>query len=137
MAASRIDRRSSVNTQRPSRQLAIALLVLIAGACAPKAAQPVSMVSEEGLNTVRLETDPDGAVNRHPSSLTASQIASLLRGVRAWERRNVIHRLLAGDASRTRAFREDEIAFLAPAIARELSQASPSQRVYFHLAHAD
>lgn len=126
-----------MNTRRPTRQLAVALFVLIAAACAPQSAQPVSMVSEEGLNTVRLETDPDGSVNRHPSSLTAAQIASLLRGVRAWERRNVIHRLLAGDASRTRAFREDEIAFLAPAIARALSQASPSQRVYFHLAHAD
>jgi hypothetical protein len=58
-----------------------------------------------------------------------------LRGVRVWEYRNVIHRFVAGQAPRTRAFRDDEIGFLAPAISQALAQAAPSDRVYFHLGH--
>jgi hypothetical protein len=116
---------------------AIALVILGVAACAGPAPTPSHTVSEEGLNTVRLEPDADGSVNRHPSSLTPQDIASLLRGVRAWERRNAFHRLFAGDANRTRAFRDDEIAFLAPAIAKALSQATPAQRVYFHLSQAN
>ena len=103
-------------------QIAMALLMLTM-ACAGTGPQSGRMVSEEGLNTVRVEADPDGSVNRHPASLTAQEIASLLRGVRSWERRNTIHRLLIGESKRTRAFRDDEIAFLAPALAKALAQA--------------
>jgi hypothetical protein len=105
--------------------------------CAARSPEWVRTVSEEGLNTVRLDAEPDGSVNSQPAELSQQQVASLLRGVRAWEQRNVFHRLYAGEAPRTRAFRDDEIAFLAPALSKALAQAGASQRVYFHLAHAD
>ena len=35
-----------------------------------------------------------------------------------------------------RAFRNEEITFLAPALSKALAQASPDYRVYFHLSHA-
>jgi hypothetical protein len=60
----------------------------------------------------------------------------LLRSVRTWERRNVIHRLFVGEADRRRAFRDEEINVLAPALSKALVQANPAQRVYFHLSHA-
>lgn len=66
--------------------------------------------------------------------LQPNDIATLLRGVRVWERRNVIHEFLAGKADKKRAFREDDIAVLAPAISKALEQAGTTERVYFHLS---
>jgi hypothetical protein len=74
--------------------------------------------------------------NSHPAMLTATEVGTLLRGVRAWERRNVIHRLFAGEADRSRAFRNEEIAVLAAPLSNALAQAAPTERVYFHLSHA-
>lgn len=92
-------------------------------------------VYQSGLNSVRLEPDPDSTVNTHPVTLTPTQVGSLLRGFRTWERRNVIHRLYAGEADRVRAFRDQEIKMLAPALSKALAQASPNERVYFHLGY--
>ena len=75
-------------------------------------------------------------LNSQRIMLTPTEVATLLRGVRVWEDRNVIHRLVNGDAQRTRAFRDNEIRFLAPAISNTLAQAGPSDRIYFHLGHA-
>lgn len=116
-----------------------ALLILLGSyvpaACASQPLAEYKTVYESGLNTVRLEEDPDFASNAHPSTLTATEIGTLLRNVRAWERRNLIHRLFAGEAQRTRAFRDEEIVVLAPAFSKALAQATPSERVYFHLSH--
>ena len=68
--------------------------------------------------------------------LSATDIGTLLRSVRTWERRNFIHRLFSGEADRTRAFRNEEIPLLAPALSKALAQAAPDERVYFHLSHA-
>jgi hypothetical protein len=59
----------------------------------------------------------------------------LLRGVRASERRNIVHRLLFGQPDRTRAFRKEEIAVLALLLSMALSLAEPTERVYFNLSH--
>jgi hypothetical protein len=108
---------------------------LVLSGCAGKQAPPPKVVYESGLKVVHLEQDPDSNSNSHPVTLTPSQIGTLLRGVRTWERRNVIHRLFAGKADKTRAFRDDEIAVLAPGLSKALAQADPSERVYFHLSH--
>jgi hypothetical protein len=105
-------------------------------ACATKAPTQVRPIAEEGLNVVRIEAAPDAGRNTHPISLTPTEVATLLRGVRVWEDRNIVHRLVSGAAQRTRAFRDNEIEFLAPAISRALAQAGPSDRIYFHLSHA-
>ena len=59
----------------------------------------------------------------------------MLRGVRASERRNIVHRLLFGQPDRTRAFRKEEIAVLALPLSTALSLAEPTERVYFNLSH--
>ena len=110
---------------------------LALGGCASKAGAPLKTVAEVGLNTVRLEADPDGHANTHPVTLSPAEIGTILRGVRAWEQRNAIHRLYAGEPPKTRAFRDDEIEFLAPALSKALAQAAPDQRVYFRVSHAD
>jgi hypothetical protein len=104
--------------------------------CAATSPQHIRTVSEEGLNVVRVEAHPGTNGNTHPVALTPDEVGTILRGVRVWERRNVIHRLVSGEAPKTRAFRDDELAFLAPAVSRALAQAGSSDQVYFHLSHA-
>jgi hypothetical protein len=115
--------------------LALVGLAIVAG-CASQPVPAPKAIYQSGLNRVHVEPDPDSTVNTHPATLSATEIGTLLRGVRVWERRNVIHRLFVGQADKTRAFRDEEIAILAPALAKALSQASPSERVYYHLSHA-
>ena len=110
-------------------------LTMIAG-CASQPLAGQKTIYESGLNTVRLEEDPDSTSNSHPATLTATEVGTLLRSVRIWERRNVIHQLFSGQADRTRAFRDEEIILLAPALSKALAQVTPTQRVYFHLSHA-
>jgi hypothetical protein len=116
------------------------LLLMIAGlfvtGCAGPQAKPQKIIYQSGLNVVRLDSDRNGSANSHPVTLSATEIGTLLRSVRAWEQRNFIHRLFAGDADRTRAFRNEEIQVLAPALSKALTQAEPDQRVHFHLSHA-
>ena len=120
----------------PMRRLFILVgLTLITG-CATQPAAAPKAIYESGLNTIRLEGDPDSAVNAHPATLTPTEIGTLLRNVRVWERRNVIHRLFSGQADHTRAFRDEEIVLLAPHLSKGLAQASPTQRVHFRLSHA-
>lgn len=104
--------------------------------CAAQLPRHITSVSEEGLNVVRIEATPGPERNTHPIPLTPSEVGTILRGVRVWEQRNIIHRLVSGEAPKTRAFRDDELSFLAPAISRALAQAGPSDRVYFHVSHA-
>jgi hypothetical protein len=128
---------------RPSHRVALfarllfAVTTLIVGAgCAGTPEAPPKIIYESGRNQVRLVTDPESTSNTHPAKLTPTEIGTLLRSVRSWERRNFIHRLFSGEADKTRAFRNEEIALLAPALSKALAQAAPDERVYFHLSHA-
>lgn len=125
--------------QRTTIRLSLPFLALMGVAlvgCAGTSPETQKTIYESGLNTVRLEADPDSTSNAHPATLSATEIGTILGNVRTWEQRNFIHRLFSGEADRTRAFRHDEITILAPALAKGLAQASPAQRVYFHLSHA-
>lgn len=120
---------------RPSLPFVLIGLVIIAGCASAPVAQH-KVIYESGLNTVRLEKDPDSTNNTQPTTLTPTEVGTLLRSIRAWEQRNVIHRLFSGEADRTRAFRNEEIMLLAPILSKGLAQAAPDERVYFHLSHA-
>lgn len=124
------------NYSRHVRLFLALITFTVAVGCAHQTPTPPKTIYQAGLSTVRIEQDPDSKVNSHPAALTATEVGTLLRGVRVWERRNVIHRLFVGNANKTRAFRDEEIAVLAPALAKALAQASPSDRVYYHLSHA-
>lgn len=103
--------------------------------CAGTPVGPQTTIYKSGFNHVYLETDPDSSSNDHPTQLTSSEIGSLLRGVRVWKQLNFFHRLYSGEPERTRAFRNEEVAELAPALSTALEIASPDQRVSFHLSH--
>jgi len=119
----------------PARALLMIIGLSVITGCASQPVAPQKTLYESGLNTVRLERDPDSTSNAHPITLTPTEVGTLLRGVRSWERRNVIHRLFSGEADRTRAFRDEEIIVLAPPLSRALTQAAPTERIYFHLSH--
>ena len=124
-------------TSAPVAGLILAIFgVMVVAGCAAPTPTPPKTVYQSGLNQVRIEKDPASTTNAHPVLLTATEVGTLLRGVRVWERRNALHRLFVGQADKTRAFRDREIAVLAPALAKALSQASPSDRIYYHLSHA-
>lgn len=102
--------------------------------CAGTPPPVVMAVFEEGRDVVRLDRTADTPPYSHPMQLRADDIRIILRGVRVWERRNVIHELVMGEADRKRAFRDDDIATLAPALSKALGQAGPQDRVWFHLS---
>ena len=120
----------------PLRALLLVVGLSIAAGCASQPVSSSRTIYEAGLNTVRLEQDPDSASNTHPATLTATEVGTLLRGIRASERRNIVHHLLLGQADRTRAFRKEEIAVLASPLSTALSLAEPTEHVYFNLSHA-
>ena len=115
--------------------LAVSTLIVAIGCAGPPQAPPKT-IYESGRNQVRLVKDPDSTSNTHPVNLTPAEVGTLLRSVRSWERRNFIHRLYSGEADKTRAFRNEEIAVLAPPVSKALAQAAPDERIYFHLSHA-
>jgi hypothetical protein len=119
----------------PLRRLFLIGLFLTA-ACASQPVAPSRTIYEAGLNMVRLEQDPNSTSNAHPATLTAAEVSTLLRGVRASERRNIIRRLLFGQADQTQAFREKEISILSLPVSTALALAEPTERVYFRLSHA-
>ena len=120
----------------PTRAFVLIVGLSLLTGCASTPLSPPKAIYESGLSTIRLEQDPDSISNSHPATLTATEVGTLLRGVRAWERRNFIHRLFAGEPDRNRAFRNEEIAVLAAPLSKALAQAAPTERAYFHLSHA-
>lgn len=130
-----------ISKHRPSRRpWSVGAVVMMIGVslitgCASPPPTVKKTIHQSGLNSVWLEQDPDSRSNTHPVSLTPTEVGTLLRGVRSWERRNLLHRLFAGQADKTRTFRDEEITVLAPALSKALAQAAPSERVYFHLSH--
>lgn len=127
---------TTITASLTTRALGVLLGLTVLAGCASHPTVPPKTVYQSGLNIVRVEQDPDSTTNSHPATLTATEVGTLLRGVRVWERRNWLHQLFVGKADRARAFRDQEIVILAPALAKALSQASPSERVHFHLSHA-
>ncbi|MGH7231965.1 MAG: hypothetical protein ACREJU_11500 [Nitrospiraceae bacterium] len=115
----------------------LVILCLAVAGCVAAPPSPGAVLWESGRDQVRLDTDAGGNRNSHPAALTPSQVGTLLRGVRAGERRGWIHRLASGEAVKTRAFRDDEIEVLAVPLANALAKAGPAEQVSFHLSQSD
>ena len=124
-----------LNRIKPLRTGLLLIGLLISAGCASQPPMPHTVVMQTGRNTVWVERDPDSTGNTHPVNLSPTEVGTLLRGVRSWERRNMLHRLYAGQSDRRRTFRDEEIAVLASPLAKALAQAAASERVYFHLSH--
>ena len=111
-------------------------LMLMVTGCA--GTRPSIPIHEAALGTVFLENVPDTSFQAaHPIKLSETTVADILRGVHTKEKTGLL--LLLGKALKStnlndiRTFSEDDIAFLTPHIAIALAQATPTQRVGFHL----
>jgi hypothetical protein len=122
--------------RRPLRLLVLSCLALIAVGCA--ASHPPTSIHDAALGKVFLEHVSDKAFQAaHPIKLSETTIADILRGVHTKEKSGLV--LLLGKALKStnlndiRTFSEDDIAFLTPHITTALAQATPNQRVGFHV----
>ena len=126
-------------TYRSSFKQALGFLVsvslIVAGCAGPRPATPID---EAPLGTVFLENLSDNSFQAaHPIKLSETTVADILRGVHTKEKSGLL--LLLGKALKStnlndiRTFSEDDIAFLTPHIAAALAQATPNQRVGFHV----
>lgn len=131
-------KRSTTSSNQTTAWLTTSLilsLTFLTGCAGTSVVKPELVIYNSGLNRIYLEKDPSSGSNTHPTTLTSNEVGSLLRGVRVWKQRNILQRLYSGEAERTRAFRNEEVSVLAPALSKALDLASPDQRVYFHLGH--
>lgn len=132
--------KSSVATywrDKPALQFFIlsCLTLMIAG-CATS--RPSTPIHEAPLGKVFLEDVSDKSFQAsHPIKLSETTIADVLRGIHTKEKSGLL--LLLGKALKStnlsdiRTFTEDDIAYLAPHITTALAQATPHQRVGFHV----
>lgn len=111
------------------------LSLVIIGCAGPR---PPTLIHEAALGTVFLENVSNTSFQAaHPIKLSETTVADILRGVHTKEKTGLL--LLLGKALKStnlndiRTFSEDDIAFLTPHIATALAQATPNQRVGFHL----
>lgn len=113
----------------------VAALIFCMGlmACASLPAVKGRVLFINGVNEVRLVPEEGAWRNAHPVTLKPSEIGILLHRVLYGEQRNALHRLVSGEAVKTRVFRDSEIALVAEPLSRALAQAGPDERVYFRL----
>ncbi len=116
--------------------LFLGYLGLMATGCA--GTHPSIPIHEAPLGTVFLEPVSGTSFQAsHPIKLSETTVADILRGIHTKEKAGLL--LLLGKALKStnlndiRTFSEDEIAFLTPHITTALAQATPNQRVGFHL----
>lgn len=114
----------------------ISCLTVIVVGCA--ASHPSTSIHEATLGKVFLEQVSDKSFQAaHPIKLSETTVADILRGVHTKEKTGLL--LLLGKALKStnlndiRTFSEDDIAYLAPHITTALAQATPNQRIGFHV----
>lgn len=120
----------------PLQLIMLSCLAVIAIGCA--AARPSIPIHESALGSVFLEEVSDKSFQAaHPIKLSEATVADILRGVHTKEKTGLV--LLLGKALKStslndiRTFSEDDIAYLTPHIVTALAQATPQQRVGFHV----
>jgi hypothetical protein len=102
---------------------------------------PARVIYEDPTDFVRLEPDPDAypdlpeTLHSHPAELSADAVMALLEGLYVRETRNRLQRYFMGTAPLEPAFRDDEIAWLAPRVAEALADARPDEHVTFYISY--
>lgn len=111
---------------------AVVLLVVASTACA-RLPYTTRVVADDERVGVRLEQEIDGTRHAHPVSLTAGDVAAILRGLSLRRQTTVPLRWFAEETPPKKIFREDEIEVLAPRLAEALRGAGPGERIAFEL----
>ena len=116
----------------------ISALLFLAGCAIPQV--PFRTIYEDPVNYVRLEVDdtvlpewPPGH-HSHPKVFTVDQVTRVLKGLTVQDHRIWIQKWIQGEAPFVPAFREEEVALLAPYLAEAFAAAKHDERVTFYLS---
>jgi hypothetical protein len=101
---------------------------------------PYRAVYEDPVNYVRLELDdtvlsewPPGH-HSHPKVFAVDDMARILKGLMVKEHRIWLQKWIQGEAPLVRAFRDDEVALMAPQITEAFATAQYNERITFYLS---
>jgi hypothetical protein len=109
-------------------------LLLIATACSTGPEVDFTLY-ETDRGAVYLERFSDRSFQAaHPITLSADTMARILRGVAVKENRELLGGLILGKPEAIRAFRDEDIHFLAPLLVEGLTRAASDQKVGFRVA---
>ena len=122
-------------------RLTLALLtgaILALSACATGSDLDLT-IHESDRGAVYVERIPDRSFQTaHPVTLSADTMARVLRGVVVKDSRGVLGKLAAGTAKpeAVRAFRDEDVEYLAPLLVAGLTRAASDQQVGFRVVQA-
>ncbi len=91
-------------------------------------------IHESDRGAVYVERIPDRSFRAaHPITLSIETMARVLRGVSVKEDRGLFGNIIMGRPGAVRAFRDEDIQFLAPLLAEGLTRAASDQQVGFRV----
>lgn len=128
----------SAMSHHPQRALVLLIgITLTLSACATGPELDVT-IRESDQGAVYVERIPDRSFRAaHPITLSVDTMARVLRGVGVKEDRGPIGNIVIGRPEAVRAFRDEDIQFLAPLLAEGLAKAAADQQVGFRLVRSE
>ena len=119
-------------------QAALVLLtgfVLALSACATGPEVDVT-IHESERGAVYVERVPDRSFHAaHPIAISTDTMARVLRGVIVKEKAGLLLKMREAKPEAVRAFRDEDVEYLAPLLAEGLTKAASDQQVGFRVAH--
>lgn len=121
-------------SHHPRRALVLLTgITLAVSACAIGPELDVT-IHESERGAVYVERIPDRSFHAsHPIALSADTMARVLRGVVVTDSRGPLANLVAGKPEDVRAFRDEDVEYLAPLLVEGLSRAASDQQVGFNV----
>ena len=121
-------------SHHPQRALILLIgITLTLSACATGPDLDLT-IHESDRGAVYVERIPDRSFRAaHPITLSADTMARVLRGVAVKEDRGPFGNIIIGRPGAVRAFRDEDIQFLAPLLAEGLTRAASDQQVGFRV----
>ena len=121
-------------SHHPQRALVLLIgITLTLSACATRPELDLT-IHESDRGAVYVERIPDRSFRAaHPITLSADTLVQVLRGVAVKEDRGLFGNIITGRSGAVRAFRDEDIQFLAPLLAEGLTKAASDQQVGFRV----
>ncbi len=110
----------------------LVLWMAVAGGCA-RLPYTTQVLHEDQRVRVVAQREVEPAGYSHPAKLTATDVASILRGLSIRESQRLPLRWFAEETHPKPLFRTDEIFVLAPVLAEALAKVGPDERVHFEV----
>ena len=124
----------SAMSHHPQRALVLLIGITLALSACVTGPELDLTIHESDRGAVYVERIPDRSFQAsHPITLSVDTMARILRGVAVKEDRGPFGNLIIGRPGAVRAFRDEDIQFLAPLLAEGLTRAASDQQVGFRV----